>query len=354
MANKVLDNQCPSCNAPLFFNAKLGKFKCEYCDSEFTIEDIDKHKVKIEDSEVENTDDVNYVTYNCPDCGAQIIADEHTASTFCLYCGNASILKNRLSGKFAPDSIILFATEKNEAIDAFKKLSKGRPLMPKSFNSEENIEKITGLYVPFWLYDIEISGTINAKGTKVSSWTRGDTRYTKTDYYNLVRGGETTYRKIPVDGSTRFTNDIMNTIEPFDYNKIVDYNHAYLSGYLSEKYDIDSDTAYSEARDRAVSSTKDIFMNDIKGGYSSKVITNYDLKDNNISTKYALLPVWMVNVKYKDKFYLFAMNGQTGEFVGNIPLDKKKTIIMSIVMFVSIFAIVIVGSFILYQMGVWS
>ena len=95
-------------------------------------------------------------------------------------------------------------------------------------------------------------------------------------------------------------------------------------------------------------------MNDIKGGYSSKVITNYDLKDNNISTKYALLPVWMVNVKYKDKFYLFAMNGQTGEFVGNIPLDKKKTIIMSIVMFVSIFAIVIVGSFILYQMGVWS
>lgn len=348
MANKVIDNQCPSCNAPLFFNATLGKFKCEYCDSEFTIEDLNKKNVTSKEEEPSTEVSENYVSYNCPDCGAQIIADEHTASTFCLYCGNAAILKNKLSGKFAPNSIILFKTEKERAIEAFKGLSKGRPLMPKTFNSEKNIEKITGLYVPFWLFDITVAGSVEANAEKVKTWTSGNTHYTKRDYYKLYRTGSMLYDRIPVDGSTRFNDDIMNTLEPFNYGKLVPYNHAYLSGYLSEKYDIESDKAIEDAKSRALSSGRDLFLENMRGNYSSKTISSNTLEATEKDHKYALLPVWMVNVKYKDKFYLFAMNGQTGEFVGDVPLDIKKTIIVGLSIFAATFIILLFGFFMFF------
>ena len=134
--SKVLDNKCPSCGAAIHFKPELGKFKCDYCDSEFTAEqlkDMDKLKeeeVKEKSKKSDNYSD--YVNYNCPDCGAEIIADENTAATFCVYCGNTSIIKNRLSGDFAPKYIIPFKMEKQKAIDAFKSLRKGRPLVPKS------------------------------------------------------------------------------------------------------------------------------------------------------------------------------------------------------------------------------
>lgn len=352
---KVLDNKCPSCGAAIHFKPELGKFKCDYCDSEFSAEQLkDMDKLKEEESkEKENKSSdsySNYVNYNCPDCGAEIIADENTAATFCVYCGNTSIIKNRLSGEFAPKYIIPFKMEKKKAIDAFKSLRKGRPLVPKSFVSEKNIEKITGVYIPFWLYDVDVSGTVNANATKVKSWTVGDTHYTKTDYYNVVRSGSMSYYRVPVDGSTRFNNDMMNSIEPFDYGKLIDYNHAYLSGFLAEKYDVSKDDAFKDAKMRTINSTKDQMLSSMIG-YSSKTITSNDLDTKTDKTEYVLLPVWMVNVKYKDQFYLFAMNGESGKFIGNIPLDKKKALFLTIFILVISFLICVGISYLIFCGG---
>lgn len=348
---KVMDIQCPSCSAPLHFNATLGKMKCDYCDNVFEAKDLKNVELNttIGNSQEVQVDE-NYVSYNCPDCGAEIIADENTAATFCLYCGNTAILKNKLSGKFAPNKIIPFKTEKEHAIQAFKNLSKGRPFMPKEFNSEKNIEKITGLYVPFWLYDLKVSGLVQMSGTKVQSWTRGNTHYTKTDYYDIFREGSFGYDMVPVDGSKKFSNDIMNTIEPFNYGEMQDYNPAYLSGYLAEKYDVPSEEAFPEARDRVIKSAEEKMLASATG-FSSKTILKKELNTVIGDLKYALLPVWMVNVKYKDKFYLFAMNGQTGEFIGNIPLDKKKVAIWFICILVGCCLVGSVIAYMMYFMG---
>ncbi len=349
---KVLDNKCPSCGAAIHFKPDLGKFKCDYCDSEYTAEQL-KDMDKLKEEEVKETSKdsySSYVNYNCPDCGAEIITDENTAATFCVYCGNTSIIKNRLSGEFAPKYIIPFKMDKEKAINAFKSLRKGRPLVPSSFVSEKNIEKITGVYIPFWLYNVDVSGTVNAKATKVSSWSVGDTRYTKTDYYNVIRSGSMVYERVPVDGSTRFNNDMMNSIEPFDYTKLIDYNHAYLSGFLAEKYDVSKDDAFNDAKTRTLNSTKDQMLSSMIG-YSSKTITSNDLSSSISETEYVLLPVWMVNVKYKDKFYLFAMNGESGKFIGNIPLDKSKALIITFVSFVLSFLLCVLISYIIFGMG---
>ncbi|MBP3461228.1 MAG: hypothetical protein J6K21_02310 [Bacilli bacterium] len=347
--NDVIDNKCLVCNAPIKFDPKLGKFKCEYCKSEFTAEQLKNMNDEKHSTEKEAIED-EYLIYNCPDCGANIITDKETAATFCIYCGNTSIIKNRLTGKFAPSKIIPFKKTKEDAINAFKKLKKGRPLVPKSFVSEKNIEKITGVYIPFWLFDVVIDGSLEAKGTKVKHWSSGDTRYIKTDYYEMIRKGNMKFNKIPVDGSTKFIDEIMNTIEPFDYSELIDYNHAYLSGFLAEKYNVEKEESYEIAKNRALTSGKEIMLSDMTG-YTNKTVKSNNLEAKEDNTEYALLPVWMVNVKYNNKYYLFAMNGQTGEFIGDIPLDKKKTVIMGIVSFIVLFLLVILVSYIIYKVG---
>ncbi len=359
MTNRALDNKCPACGAPILYKPNLKKWKCDYCKSEFTLEEMKKYnnasneknniKEEIKTKIQKEKDNTNYYEYNCKDCGAKIIADENTAATFCVYCGNTAILKEKLSGKFAPDMIIPFKNEKEKAIEAFKSLNKGRPLMPNFFNDEKNIEKIKGVYIPFWLYDVKVNGELDATSTTSTTWTVGDTVYTKTDTYRLEREGEMSFNKIPVDGSTRFDNDIMNTIEPFNYSELEEYNHAYLSGFLAEKYDVDEETSFKDAEERSLNSARDTIKDDM--GMGIKTIVNDTLASTKLLTKYVLLPVWMINVKYKDKFYTFAMNGQTGEFVGNIPVDKKKAFIYGILTFVITFMLVVLISYIFYKGG---
>ncbi len=354
MSKKVLDNQCPACKAPLKFNAKLGKFKCEYCESEFTMEELkEKTNASKEVSHEEETTPNKKSTctqYHCPDCGAFIVTDENTSATFCVYCGNTSIIKERVTGKFAPSRIIPFKCEKQEAIDAFKKINKGRPFMPKFFNDEKNIEKIRGVYIPFWLYSFEVNGNIKMEAKNIRSWTSGNTHYTKTDTYHVIRGGNMEYLMVPVDGSTHFANDMMNSLEPFHFANFEKYNHAYLSGFLAEKYDVSSEEAFSDAKARALNSAESYLSSQVH--YTSKRILENHLEEKNVKSEYVLLPVYMVNIKFKDKMHLFAMNGQTGEFIGDIPLDKKKVIITTIILFLSLFLLILLGSYIFYLIGV--
>lgn len=351
MKNKSINTKCPTCGAPITFSPTSKKWECEYCENKYTLEELQKYNNASNEKHNTTEDEYNnYSTYLCKECGAEIIADEHTTATFCLYCGNTAILKNKLSGEFRPKKIIPFSIEKDCTISAFKNLSKRFPLMPKEFNNEKNIEKITGVYIPFWLYNVLVSGGIDAKGTKITSWSRGNTRYTKTDIYQLIRDGSMNFEKIPVDGSSKFDNSIMNSIEPFNYQELIDYNHAYLSGFLAEKYDVDSESADDIAIERALNSAKNQMLDDM-GSYSTKTIVSNSLKSDEATSEYVLLPVWMVNVKYKNEYYIFAMNGQTGKFIGNIPLDKNKAIRYFIFIFLGVFALVILISYLIYLGG---
>ena len=353
---QALENKCPSCRASISFNPKVGKFKCEYCGSEFTLEEMKQHEDNAstdkKNAAPKNQEDTynNYISYKCESCGAEIVADNETAATFCVYCGNTAILQSKLSGKFSPDKIIPFKKEREAAINAFRGLSKGRPLMPRDFNDIKNIEKIRGVYIPFWLYDINVSGDLIMNGQTIEKWTVGDTHYTKTNNFLVTRGGTMDFNNVPVDGSTRFDNKIMNTIEPFHYDELIPYNHAYLSGFYAEKYDEEAEKVYPEAQARALNSARDILKADARM-YTSKIVTSDKLEAKEQNRQYAMLPVWMVNVKYKGKMHIFAMNGQTGEFIGNIPLSAKRTLIYTIITFVISLIICIVISYVVFKMG---
>ncbi len=342
----TMDHKCQHCGAVLKFNPHGQNWVCEYCKSEYNKAEIDAYeasrgveKLTSESEKVKLEKDLNGMDiYSCPNCGAQIVADENTSATFCVYCKSTAILKNKLIGEFNPSEVIPFHKTREDAILAFKKLGKGKPLMPKEFSNHKNIDDMRGVYIPFWLYDYNVNGNIVADAKRIRSWVSGGYRYTKTDTYRVDRAGNMRFNKVPVDGSTHFDNSVMNSIEPFDYNGLVEFSPSYLSGFLAEKYDVDSETAKTEALRRTQNSTTDILRSDVIG-YTSVVVTGANHNVNLNKSEYVLLPVWLLNIKYKDKLYTFAMNGQTGKLIGDIPVDKKKAVLYWILGFAVIMVI---------------
>ena len=337
--NNSVDHKCPNCDAVLKFNPHGGNWKCEYCRGEFALEQLEDKIKKSEKTVVAKQNDEGLDVYTCNNCGASIIVNPNVSTTSCVYCKNTAILKDKLQGEFNPNYVIPFKHTKEDAINAFKKLGKGKILMPKAFNIKKNIKEISGIYIPFWLFDFMANGEMNADCKRISSWRSGNYRYTKTDTYLATRGGNMNFDNIPVDGSKRFPNDVMNSIEPFDYNDLKPFNYSYLSGFLSEKYDVNKDQAMEDAISRAKASFVDEMKKDIRG-YNTVIPVRNNINLQNTKSSYVLLPVWMLNIKYKNKIYTFAMNGQTGKLVGNIPIDIKKSILLWILLFGITFVVV--------------
>ena len=325
MSNKTsVNHKCPNCHAKLTFNPKGQNWICEYCDSKFKLEELKNNEQnynekKVEEEAVSSEFDV----YRCPDCGAQIITDLNTVATFCIYCKNTSIIKERLVGKFELKRLIPFQNTKEDAIEAFKKLGKGHPLMPKEFADPKNISEIRGIYIPFWLFSSTVNGHLVSDCKRVHSHRRGDYQYITTESYEVIREGEVHFNYVPNDGSKKFDDGIMNSIEPYDYKKLVDFSPSYLSGFYAEKYDLDGEKAQKIIDSRIKNTVQDLLTSQIRG-YTSSIVRTTDIHYNDYKMEYVFLPVWFLNIKYKDKFYTFAMNGENGKLMGNIPVDKKK------------------------------
>ncbi len=334
---RVIEYKCPCCNAGLNFSGDTQQLTCAYCDNTF---DIDTVRAFNESEQQKNTEVIHWETtehrqwsvsdqgsmrtFLCPSCSGEIITDETTAATFCPYCGNPTIMSGRLSGGLKPDAVLPFKTTQEDARKAFLNLCKGKPLLPKFFTQEQQLEKITGMYVPFWLYDC--SGDLNGsyKATRIHTWSDSRYHYTKTDHFLLRREANAAFAGIPMDGSTKMDDTFMESIEPFDYGELEDFDTAYLSGFLADKYDVPSESGEERIRQRVDRAIEEMLQSSFLG-YATVVPTSRQLRIDNSRARYVLLPVWMLNTKYKDKIYTFAMNGQTGRMTGSFPICPKRT-----------------------------
>lgn len=334
---EALDHKCPSCGAVLKFSPTKQKWVCEYCGSEFTLEELQKYKNASSEEVNQKNENIKEVKvescdlYRCNSCGAEILADPNTTATFCVYCGNTAILKERIQNSRVPDFIIPFQKVKEDATSAFLDLVKHKPLVPRTFKSRKNIDKITGVYIPFWAYDFDVDGTVHFKCVDIHTWSDYYQSYTKTDTYDVVCEGSMNFDKVLADGSSRFPDDLMDSLEPFDYKDLTEYNHAYLSGFLSEKYDVLEEQAIERAKNRTLNTTVSLFKERVR--HQQKSAVKNELNLNNVKSNYILLPVFMVNIKYRDKMYTFAMNGQTGKIIGDLPLGVKEVVLWSLGIF---------------------
>ncbi len=331
----LLEYKCPNCGGAVEFNSAGQNMKCPYCDTEF---DIDALKEYNDECMSKTADVLEWHTsgaewsagdtggmkvYTCNSCGGQIIADETTSASACPYCDNPIVMTGQFEGGLRPDVVIPFRINKNQAEEALSQHLKGKFLLPKSFSSENRLEEIKGLYVPFWLFDCDADAHVRYKATRIRHWSSGDYSYTETSYYSVVRDGDIGFVKVPADGSTKMPDDLSQSVEPYNYADCVDFDTAYLAGYLSDKYDVTSEQCAPTVNERIRSSTEIMFRGTVSG-YATVFpeSTNIHLKQGK--ALYALLPVWILSTRYRGKIYRFAMNGQTGKFVGDLPMDKGR------------------------------
>ena len=324
--------KCPNCGADLKFDPAIQKLGCEYCDSSFTIEEIKKIYAELEamptDEAVEEAKDEfaeHTQLYHCKSCGAEIMADDQQTALFCYYCHNPVILSGKLSGDYKPNKVIGFRYTREQALDAFKSWCKGRKFVPSDFKSSQQLEKMTGLYVPFWVADCDVDANYRAIGKKERTWTSGEYVYTETKEYRVVRNARVLTKGIPADGESKIDDLLMEAIEPFDYKDVKDFSMSYLSGFFADKYDVDRAGVFPRIRERADKVSRELIHNSVKG-YSSIKIENESYNILKTDWNYMMLPVWFMSYKYKDKVYEFAMNGQTGKLAGTPPLSKPKLV----------------------------
>ena len=346
---ELMEYKCPACGGALEFDPKLQKMKCPYCDSVFAMEELmgkddqlntdpaSGEPMNPEDAVPLPEDSLNWNTntgtvwdssetagmrvYVCNSCGGEIVGDQTTAATSCPFCGNPVVMMGNFTGALKPDLVIPFKLDKKAAKDALRMHAKSKKMAPKLFSDEQHLDEIKGIYVPYWLFDSSADVQLRFRATRSRAWSDRNYNYVETEEYLVERGGSIDFEAVPVDGSSKMDDTLMESIEPFDVSEAVPFQTAYLAGYLADKYDVTAEQSVERANQRARKTAETTFAEQVRG-YESVVLDSSSIQLRDSSVRYALYPVWLLNTTWKGNKYTFAMNAQTGKFVGDLPVDK--------------------------------
>ena len=327
--------KCPCCGGAIAFNSTLQKMKCPFCDTEFEMEALEGYDAELQS---EKSDNMEWETtaggdwqegetdglcsYVCKSCGGEIVGDANTAATVCPFCDNPVVMMGQFSGALKPDLVIPFKLDKKAAKAGLMKHLTGKRLLPKIFKDQNHIDEIKGVYVPFWLFDTDVEAQVRYRAQKVHTWSDSDYDYTETSHFLVHRGGSVGFEHVPVDGSSKMADDLMESIEPYNISDAVHFQTAYLAGYVADKYDMTAEDSIDRANQRVKRSTEEVFAETVEG-YTNVTPENTSVQFHGGKARYALYPVWLLNTTWNGNQYTFAMNGQTGKFVGDLPVDKS-------------------------------
>jgi predicted RNA-binding Zn-ribbon protein involved in translation (DUF1610 family) len=272
--------------------------------------------------------------YTCTSCGAEVAINDVEASTFCSFCGQPTVVFNRVDSQRKPKYIIPFSVTKETAIEVIRKrLNKGF-FVPDAIKNFE-IERVRGIYIPFWLYDVYYHDKQYLKG-KVGSGKNEHTYY----YY---READCNFKEITLDASRQLNDESSQRLEPYYTNKMRPFALEYLSGFYADTYDVTTSEVDTLALQRAYALFQEAVNETIKA-HSISVIKNApDYKI--LKTQYAMFPAWFLTFRYEDKPYTLLVNGQTEKIVGGIPYDRGK---VASSFFVLAFIFSIIGTFVMY------
>lgn len=380
----ALTHKCPNCNGALTFDPDDQKFHCPYCGSIFTVDELSAFEVKQASSRDISTDNTKTITpptttdettskkenatldnsltdmtvadegamelYLCPNCGAEIVTDATTAATYCYYCHNPVVLKGRLSGEFLPDKVLPFAIGKEKATADFLNWAQKKFFVPKDFFNKSQVEKLTGVYFPYWQVDAKGSGSLTGNGTSIRVWIVGDIEYTETKQYAISRKGNLIFKELVKNALTKNTpQKMVASVQPFPLKKAVTFQNQYLAGFQAEKRDIEYDSLKDEVTNE-LADYGEKKLRETVGSYTTFTKTQQDLNLTETKASYLLLPVWLVTYRSStndEKVFYYAMNGQTGKVSGVLPISYKKLGLVSAGIFLGLFVLFLLGGYFL-------
>lgn len=343
--------KCPNCGGELKFDPATQQYRCEYCISSFSqeaLENANPQPQQTQAQEREQTDENGAVVYSCPSCGAQIVADETTAATFCYYCHNPVILQGRLSGDYRPDSVIPFAVDKKEAVESFLAYVKSRRFVPKDFFCKEQIEKISGVYFPFWQYSCRADGCWRGQGNQIRVYRMGEIEYTETKVFAIEREADIVFTNLMRDALSKENRQLVEAVQPFRVEEAKPFSMGYLSGFLAEKRDMEKQELGAELKEEVRRNAQQMLRASVDG-YIAATGEAEELHVSEETWNYLLLPVWVLTYRGKNgKLYYYAMNGQTKKVCGVLPLAKERVAALFAGIFLSVLFLMMMGGYFLW------
>ncbi|MDO4466300.1 MAG: hypothetical protein Q4C49_04760 [Bacillota bacterium] len=323
---KILEQKCPNCDAAMVYNPTLNKLECEYCGTTIAIPEEDL--VQSTSSRKEKDQALEEIkplpVYNCLSCGAEVLVSQETGALTCPFCQNNIVLTQQFSGTIKPDGIIPFKITPETLSKEVQNFYKDKPLLSKTFFSESKMGKVTGIYVPFWVFDCEVNGALSYNGTKPgASYRRGDYIISETQHYILERNISVNFANLALDASEKLNDDLMDSVCPYRFEELKPFDIRYLAGYVADRFDKTSQELQKRNDQRVLKSASQAAIGKTTFGYGNVSLRENQLKAHMEKAKYVLLPMYLFHVDFHGKSYEFAVNGQTGKVVGNLPRDTS-------------------------------
>ena len=265
----------------------------------------------------------NLPIYLCKSCGAEVIVAGQEASVTCPYCSSKIVLTDKMSGNIRPNGIIPFKIPQKQLKKHIDEFYKDKKLLPRNFFSASRMEKVTGVYVPFWFFTGNLSGRYKFTGKKVSSVDENDYRITTTETYHAERDASMSFSNIPIDASDKISDKLMDSVLPYDLSELKPFNAGYLAGFAADRFDVPGNVLQARANGLMSNTIKKVVDANMARSYTSHSSKGSEQSMSNVNVSYVLLPVYIFSIKLgKKKKYSFAVNGQTGKVVGDLPIDK--------------------------------
>ena len=354
-------NKCPKCGATeISLNVLTGKLRCNFCRHEFEPEKIEGLEENVSNLSgqiigsgaqdiIADTSDI--VTFKCSSCGASVVVDTASAPhARCHWCRNTLSVNEQIPNGSIPDAILPFKLKKEEAeklIQSF--VGKRKFYAHPKFKKEFKTDNIMGVYFPYMVVDINAQANLYGKGEHLTrKYTRGtdnnSTTYYDADVYFVERKFDIAITGLTVESNTSRldqskddnTNNVINSIMPFDTENCVKYDSNYLKGYTSEKRDINIDTlkplVSEEAKDIARFKANETLMQYDRGvAWSDQ---KFDIKGEQWKSAY--LPVWLYSYQQiegdKKILHYVAVNARTKETMGSVPIYMPKLFAISFIL----------------------
>ena len=312
---------CPRCADTVKYDLKDGKLHCPSCRAiyeakDFEVWNAEEKAPTVSREEIEEERRFPMIRMQiavCNSCGAELAINDVEASSFCPYCGNASIVMDRVEERLAPDYIIPFKITKEEAEKKIRDHMKYGKYVPEEIKHFE-IDRMRGIYIPFWLYDIYYGAEVTRK-YKDNNDLLGRVKYDHTL-------SDCIFHRLTVDASRMFNDRSSQRLEPFDMSGLKPFDPVYLSGFYSDRFDV----GQAEADDIATDRAREMFF----GLDQKDIYTPIDTPDPDqvrteiLNRSYAFLPVWFLTFRHGDQPYTILVNGQTGKLVSAVGIDRKR------------------------------
>ena len=322
--------RCLNCGGALQFDMKTNRMVCDLCCSFFSMDMVapqaEEEKKQIaqleEDGFYENDSTYEGETmeckiYHCNSCGAQLMIDQVESATYCAFCGQPTVVFQRVDKQKRPKYIIPFRVTKELALEKVRQRIRSGTFVPKEIKGV-TIDRVKGVYIPYKMADVSYHDT------QVFSTV-------ESNKYNMQRKhffdieGKAHFKQMTVDTSVQLNDESARRLEPYEMIGLKEFEPAYLSGFYADCSDEDAFITKKKIERRAA----ELYTEKIKERVARKGGQNASLEFSHPTCEIenmdsVLLPAWFVVFHHDQESYTIMVNGQTGKVVGAVPFDKKK------------------------------